>query len=134
MELLDSATVGVDTGIGCDSRGVVRAGSKGNRQVTVLAKEAWDLACREVGESPVWTSRRANLLVEGLALPTAPGTRLRIGTVELLVTGETEPCSRMDEVVSGLRAALTPDWRGGVTCRVVSGGEIKLGESMTMEQ
>ena len=74
------------------------------------------------------------LLVEGLALPTAPGARLRIGTVELLVTGETEPCSRMDEVVSGLRAALTPDWRGGVTCRVVSGGEIKLGESMTMEQ
>jgi MOSC domain-containing protein YiiM len=133
MELLDSATVGVDTGIGSDSRGVVRAGSKGNRQVTVLAKEAWDLACQEVGERPVWTSRRANLLVEGLALPTVAGAKLRIGTVELLVTGETEPCSRMDEVVSGLRAALTPDWRGGVTCRVLSGGEIAIGDTMTMD-
>ena len=134
MELLESAMVSVETGIGSDSRGVVRVGSKGNRQVTVLAKETWDLACDEVGASPAWTARRANLLVEGLALPTVAGARLRIGSVELLVTGETEPCSRMDDVAAGLRAALTPDWRGGVTCRVLSGGEIAIGDTMTMDQ
>lgn len=133
MELLDSAVVSVGAGVGSDCRGVARVGSKGNRQVTVLAKEAWDLACNEVGEHPPWTSRRANLLVEGLLLPTVAGARLRVGTVELLVTGETEPCSRMDAVASGLRNALTPNWRGGVTCRVLHGGEIAVGDIMTMD-
>ena len=133
MELLDSAMVSVEAGVGSDSRGVIRAGSKGNRQVTVLAKESWDLACRKVGANPPWTARRANLLAEGLSLPTNAGGRLRIGTVELLITGETEPCSRMDAVAPGLRAALTPDWLGGVTCRVIHGGEIAIGDIMTMD-
>ena len=134
MELLETAAVTTGFGVGSDSRGVVRVGGRGARQVTVLAREAWDLACADLAQSVQWTVRRANLLVEGLTLNAVTGARLRVGTVELLVTGETDPCSRMDAQVPGLREALTPDWRGGVTCRVVCGGEIAVGDTMTMDR
>jgi MOSC domain-containing protein YiiM len=74
-----------------------------------------------------WTERRANLLVEGLRLPRARGAVLRIGGIELLVTGQTFPCARMDAVHPGLLKALGRDWRGGVTCQVVTGGELTAG-------
>jgi MOSC domain-containing protein YiiM len=53
---------------------------------------------------------------------------LRIGDVELEVTKETAPCYLMDQAHEGLLRALKPDWRGGVCCRVVKGGEIRLGD------
>ena len=75
-------------------------------------------------------SRRANLLVEGVELPRAKGGILRIGAVRLEVTGQTYPCVRMEEARPGLLKALAKDWRGGVTCRVLSGGQIALGDAV----
>ena len=46
------------------------------------------------------------------------------------ITDETDPCNRMEEQHAGLQAALGPDWRGGVTCRVVQGGEVTLGDQV----
>jgi MOSC domain-containing protein YiiM len=34
----------------------------------------------------------------------------------------------MDAAHAGLLKALFPDWRGGVTCRVLEGGVITLGD------
>ena len=45
---------------------------------------------------------------------------------------ECDPCSRMEELQPGLRAALTPDWRGGVLGRVIADGEIAVGDSVTI--
>jgi hypothetical protein len=68
------------------------------RQITVLALEAWQAALAEIAQSSLpWTARRANLLVEGVELPRAAGGVLRIGAVQLEVTGQTYPCSRMEE-------------------------------------
>ena len=101
------------------------------RQITVLAREAWEAALAELGGRELaWTARRANLLVAGVALPRAKGGVLRIGAVRLEVTGQTYPCGRMEEVRPGLLKALAKDWRGGVTCRVLEGGRIALGDSV----
>lgn len=132
METLASASVSVDHGVASDCRGVVRPGGRGKRQVTVLSREAWAAACAEIGSGADWTVRRANLLVEGVALPQEAGQVVRIGTVRLLITGECDPCSRMDAQVPGLRIALTPAWRGGLTCRVLSGGSISLGDPVEL--
>jgi len=99
------------------------------RQITVLAREDWQAALAEIGQPDLpWTVRRANLLVEGLELPRAAGGVLRIGTVSLEVTAQTYPCARMEEAQAGLLSALAKDWRGGVTCRVLEGGPIALGD------
>ena len=50
--------------------------------------------------------------------------------MRLEVTGQTYPCSRMEEARAGLLKALAVDWRGGVTCRVLSSAPIGLGEEV----
>lgn len=91
------------------------------RQITLLAREAWQAALP-------WTVRRANLLIEGVRLPRAAGGIVRIGQVRLEVTGQTYPCQRMNEACAGLLSALAKDWRGGVTARVIEGGFVAHGD------
>ena len=135
MEVIDAAEVSVDAGIAGDHKG---ARFK-KRQVTMLAREDWQAALDDLaggdgaGGDLYWTARRANLLVEGVRLPRAKGARLAIGDgVELEVTGQTVPCGRMDEAYPGLLKALYPEWRGGVTCRVLSGGAIATGDPVVV--
>lgn len=129
MQIEDQASVGVETGVAADFRG-----RPGARQVTVMAVEDWRRACADAGAEIPWHARRANLLVDGLKLADTGGRKLHVGErVVLEVTGELDPCSRMDEVHDGLRSALTPDWRGGVTCRVLSGGPIAAGDPVALE-
>lgn len=104
----------------------------GNRQVTVVFKPAWDIACAELGATLPWTARRANLLIDGIALANCAGVRLQVGAVLLEVTGETRPCHVMDEAYLGLRTALQPDWRAGVTCRILSSGTLRVGDPITV--
>jgi MOSC domain-containing protein YiiM len=128
MEVLDRARITGDAGVEGDFRG-----RPGKRQVTVLASEDWQAACAELGRSLPWTDRRANLLIEGIPLPRRTGSRLVIGAAVLEITGELDPCSRMDEASDGLREALTPDWRGGVTCRVLADGDVRVGDAVDTE-
>ncbi|MCY4011788.1 MAG: MOSC domain-containing protein [Gammaproteobacteria bacterium] len=127
MELLEETTIAVETGVDGDARGQLRG-----RQVTVLCQESWDAACRDLGREVPWTTRRANILIEGLDLANSSGKTLAIGGATLAITGETDPCERMDEQAHGLTAALAPDWRGGVTCRVIQAGGVKVGDSVEL--
>lgn len=122
METLESTVIGTASGVAGDSRG-----KPGDRQITLLSSDAWKAACAAVGRELPWTTRRANILVDGVTLPRAAGSLIEIGSARLEVTMETAPCSRMDEQCDGLRQALMPDWRGGVCCRVIDGGEIRIG-------
>lgn len=99
----------------------------GRAQVTIVSWEKWQAACAEMKVDLPWTMRRANLLIAGVALAPDIGRRISIGDVVLEITGETDPCSRMDDQHMGLRAALTPDSRGGVRCRIITGGSVALG-------
>jgi MOSC domain-containing protein YiiM len=123
----NKAFVGLDTGVADDFRG-----KPGNRQVTVLAREAFEAACKELDVNPDWKLRRANLLVEGIDLENTNGRKLHIGQVVLEITGETRPCDRMDEQLNGLKNALQTQWRGGVTCKVLAEGEIVAGDEARM--
>lgn len=127
MHVLKNARVTVERGVDEDFRGQTPG-----RNVVVLTREGWEAACQELGQSPAWTTRRANLFIEGVPLTDEPGKRLQIGEVVLEVTGECDPCQRMETAVSGLCAALTPDCRAGVCCTVVTAGTIAAGDSVTL--
>ncbi len=128
MVAIDGAAITTERGLEGNANG-----RPGRRQLTVLTREGWEAACRVLGREVPWTTRRANVLVEGLELVGRVGWRLTIGAVMLEITGETTPCSRMDAQVAGLTAALAPEWRAGVTCRVLQGGEIGRGDAVTLE-
>ena len=123
METLDEADISTETGVAGDSRG-----KPGNRQVTILSANAWQAACAELGQEIDWTTRRSNLFIAEIDLPKTAGCTIAIGNVRLRTTMEIIPCSRMDEQVPGLTAALQPDWRGGVGCEVIEGGAISVGD------
>ena len=134
METIDHARVTTETGVAGDFRGAAKPGSKRKRQVTVMTAADWAAAIAELGVALDWSVRRVNLLVDGLVLPRAPGVLLRFdGGVVLEVTGECDPCSRMDAIAPGLKAVLLPDWRGGITTRVVADGDLRTGAAVRIE-
>lgn len=125
----ETAHISQTSGVESDFRGKFT-----KRQVTLLSKQQWQHACNQLEVELPWTFRRANLLVEGIEFDQSMlGKRIYIGDVVLEITEETEPCERMDQQHEGLRAALTPDWRGGVCCTVINAGEIKLGDQLLVE-
>ena len=101
-----------------------------NRQVTVLSKESWEAATESIGKSVNPGERRANFIVSGVELEETIGKILRIGELKIEVTGETVPCKLMNEVSEGLRDALKPEWRGGVTGSVINDCLVKKGDSV----
>jgi MOSC domain-containing protein YiiM len=132
MEVIDRATITLTGGIEGDFRGAMK-GKPYKRQVTLIEAGDWATAQALVGHNQPWQERRANLLVEGIDLPQHAGARLRVGTALLEVTIETAPCERMEALADGLRAALTPDWRGGVCTKVVEEGAIAVGDAIRIE-
>ncbi len=101
-----------------------------DRQVTVLSKESWEAATESIGKSVDPGERRANFIVSGMELEETIGKILQIGELKIKVTGETVPCKLMNEVSDGLRDALKPEWRGGVTGSVINDCLVKKGDSV----
>jgi MOSC domain-containing protein YiiM len=104
----------------------------GKRQISIISEEAWSDAVRELGVDVDPAARRANVLVRGVDLENARGKLLRIGPCLVRIYGEVTPCERMNEAQPGLRAALRPHWRGGAFGEIVEGGEIAVGDVVTL--
>ncbi|WP_196161288.1 MOSC domain-containing protein [Reinekea sp. G2M2-21] len=125
MQLLTQAEIDEATGVQGD------AGRRpGKFMVTLLSQESWNDACVDVGQDLPWTTRRANILVSGYRFSADDvGKVIHLGDCQLKVTRETDPCDLMDAACPGLKAALKPDWRGGVRAQVIAGGVVVCGES-----
>lgn len=124
----NSVTVSVEDGILGDARG-----GNPNRQISILFEQDWLEACAELGTILPWETRRANFLVNDVKNPKVIGAKITIGDVALVVTEETKPCQLMERAKPGLKRALDPDWRGGVCCRVLAGGQLVLGDNVEIE-
>jgi len=127
MQTLDVAEVSATTGVAHDSRGKSQT-----RKVTLLSAGVWSQVCKELDKDLPWTTRRSNFLVEDIELPQRAGDIINVGEVQLQVTREVNPCSRMDEQCPGLKDRLAPDWRGGVACIVLQGGSVAVGDAVSI--
>jgi MOSC domain-containing protein YiiM len=117
-------TVEVETG-----RGIVgdRYHGAKHRQVSVQSAERLAEAEADLGVPVLPEGTRRNVTLSHGDVPTRPGSRIRIGEVELEVVRVAAPCRILDdEIAPGAAAALRR--RGGSICRVLSGGSIRLGD------
>lgn len=126
--MIEASQVNVLPGRGID----MENRKPGKREITLVSTRSWADACKELGATVPWHFRRANLLIEDIDLLATVGKKLKIGSVEILVHGETRPCGIMDQQHQGLRTALIPNMRGGVHAEVLVGGIIRVGDRVAI--
>lgn len=132
METLDSVFVTAAEGLALDYRSGRASTKKGRkRQVSLIEAQGVADAFQESGATLEWFDCRRNLLIEGLQIPRAAGTRVGIGqSLVIEITDRCDPCAQMDARHDGLRDALEPDWRCGFLGRVIEDGEIAVGDDV----
>lgn len=98
-----------------------------HRHVTVQSAEGLDAAAEQHG-SPIDPGQtRRNITIANGDVPSKPGDRITIGTVELEVVRIAAPCKLLDDVIGdGARTALRR--RAGSVCRALTSGVIALGD------
>lgn len=110
-----------------DGMGLNGDTSFGRKKRQVLLIEGETLS--EFGLKP--GQLRENMTVQGLALAgLEPGSNILAGQVLLEVTGDCAPCQQVEDIRSGLRQEM--EGRRGTLCRVVTGGELKIGDQVAI--
>ncbi|MGA5465328.1 MOSC domain-containing protein [Mycobacterium sp. NPDC050041] len=100
-----------------------------HRHVTIQSQTSLDAAADDLGHPFEAAATRRNITVDAGEIPTAPGTLVRIGDVELEVVRVVAPCRLLDdEIGPGAAAALRR--RGGSACRLLGSGTIRLGDAV----
>jgi len=103
-----------------------------HRQVTIQSQELLDAAAADLGRPVEPGLTRRNITISHGDVPTAPGTRLRVGDALLEVVRVAAPCRLLDdELGPGAAAALRR--RAGTVFRVLESGTITVGDGVRPE-
>ena len=102
----------------------------GARQVTLIAFEDIAAIASFLGKEGITPDLlRRNFVTQGINLVALKSRRFRIGPTLLEWSGECAPCSRMETNLGpgGFNAVRG---HGGITARVIEGGEVQLGDAI----
>ena len=126
---VNSVTALADQGLAGDHR----AGTPGSkRQVTLIQREHLAAVAALLGRATVDPAlARRNLVISGINLLALLDQQFKIGGVLLEGTGPCEPCSRM-ETNFGPGGYNAMRGHGGITARLLGGGEISIGDPVTV--
>ena len=72
---------------------------------------------------------RRNFVTTGVNLVALKGRRFRVGAALLEYSGDCAPCSRM-EIALGPGGYNAVRGHGGITARIIEGGEVRVGDSV----
>ena len=127
MTILDNVMITPGKGLEGD-RFEGRETSK--RQVTLIQKEHLHAIASCLGRDALDPDIfRRNIVVSGLNLLALKGKTFRVGGVVLEYTGLCHPCSKMDTTL-GPGGYNAMRGHGGITTRVIEGGEVAIGDSV----
>jgi MOSC domain-containing protein YiiM len=112
--------------------GDYRSGKYQTGQITLVEAEIMDTVSSELGyDIPAGASRR-QIMVMGITMNELIGQNLRIGHVLVRVEDKCSPCNNMEKRIGpGAKDAMND--RGGIRCRVIEGGELRIGDKVSVE-
>jgi MOSC domain-containing protein YiiM len=129
LESVSEANVTLEDGLVGDHY----SGRNKRRQVTLIQAEHLQGVAHMLGRELVDPQlTRRNIVVSGINLLAFKDRRFRIGTAILEMTGPCEPCSRMEENL-GPGGYNAMRGHGGITARVIQGGQVKVGDEVRLE-
>lgn len=128
MRSVDSIEVEAGTGIVGDRYHGTR-----HRHLTVQSLEEIARAESEIARPIDAVLTRRNVTVSHGELPRTPGTRLRLGGVELEVVRDCAPCKLLEDDL-GRNAKLALHKRAGVVCRALGSGTVTLGDALVISE
>ncbi|CAN1516427.1 Molybdenum cofactor sulfurase, C-terminal [Spirosomataceae bacterium] len=100
------------------------------RQVTLIQHEHLAAAASFLGKESIDPNlTRRNVVVKEMNINALKGRKFNIGTAVLEMTGFCYPCSRMEENL-GVGGFNAMRGHGGITCRVIKVGKIKIGDKV----
>jgi MOSC domain-containing protein YiiM len=104
------------------------------RQVTLIQHEHLAAAASFLGKESIDPNlTRRNVVVKGMNINALKGRKFNIGTAVLEMTGFCYPCSRMEENL-GVGGFNAMRGHGGITCRVIQTGKIKIGDKINVKE
>jgi len=126
---LDNVKISIENGLEGDHY----KGSSRKRQVTLIQAEHLKVVASILGKDkidPLLTRR--NIVVSGINLLAFKNMKFQIGAKVILeMTGACHPCSQM-ETNFGEGGYNTMRGHGGITTKVIQGGEIKIGDKVKL--
>lgn len=106
------------------------SGKSGKRQVTLIQAEHLEVMKSILKKETIDPKlARRNIVVSGINLLALKDLKFRIGEAVLEMTGHCHPCSRMEENF-GEGGYNAMRGHGGITAKVIEGGEIKIGDEV----
>jgi MOSC domain-containing protein YiiM len=109
-----------------------KSNPESKRQVTLIQYEHLEAAASFLGKKTINPALvRRNIVVKGLNLNALKGQQFSVGEAVLEMTGFCHPCNRMEENL-GRGGYNAMRGHGGITCRVIKEGKIKLGDPVTI--
>jgi len=133
MQPLQSATLVEGRGIDGDRYFLETGTYSGipgpDRQITLIESEMLERVAQDCGEEIHVDDHRRNLTVTGVPLQHLVGLRFAVGDVVLEGVRINQPCKYLNLMLK--RDVYMPLWnRSGLNCKVITGGQIHIGDTL----
>ena len=100
--------------------------------MTLIQQEHLDVVAQILGKSEIPPELlRRNIVVSGNNLLALKHQQFQVGEILLETTGICAPCSRMEENL-GAGGYNSMRGHGGITAKILQGGQIKLGDTVCL--
>jgi len=129
MMSVDQVEALAGVGLAGDRHALERRGKRGEGHVTLIEAETLWAAARDYQVNLELAETRRNLLTRGVPLNYLVNIAFRVGPAVLMGFELCEPCGHLAKL-TGKPVLKVLRHRGGLRCRILTGGTLRVGDSI----